>query len=146
MAEIARLVAVARRHGEKNTYAGKRQSERVAEGMQLEVSTDPKDPSATWFVSMHDISRGGVAFWSKRDVQPRTYIFVREYSSGTNRPWLPVHVKHRTVGLRGYLVGASFEVTGSPAGDGPNVSDPRRSLMPPGLPPGLPPGWRRPPR
>ena len=141
-AEIARLMAAAKRHGEKNIYAGKRQSERVAEGIQLEASTNLEDPSATWFVTMHDISHGGVAFWSKRDVQPRTYLFVREYSAGTTRQWLPVHVKHRTVGLRGYLVGASFEIAGSPGGDGSNAPASGKSPMPRALLP----GWRRPHR
>ena len=142
-AEIFRLVATARRHGDTDAYTGKRRSARVAEGMQLEVTMNPDDPSAAWAVSMHDVSKGGVAFWSKRDVQPYTCIYVREFSSGSNRLWLPARVRHRTVGIRGYLIGAAFGLASPSDGkDGPTSYSPP-SVVPP---PMLPPGWRGPRR
>lgn len=142
-AEISRLLALARKHGGADKYTGKRQAARVSEGMQLEVTTDPNDASASWAVPMHDISVGGVAFWSKRDLPPYTYIHVREFSSRSDRPWLPARVKHRTVGIRGFLIGASFGFASSGGG-----KDASASFRPPlvGPPPVLPPRWHGPRR
>ena len=113
--EIARLVSAAGEFGEPDTWAGKRSAPRVAEGMQLEVTTNPGDPSAAWAVSMQDVSHTGVAFWSKREIRPRSGIYVRQFSPGTEYKWIPACVKHSTVGIRGSLIGAEFEAASGAA-------------------------------
>lgn len=107
-AEISRLVRLARREGAPDCYTGKRTQKRISDAMQLEVSTDPARASATWGVSMQDISNGGAAFWSRREISIRSEIFVREFSPEAPRPWIPGKVKHVTRGIRGFLVGVEF--------------------------------------
>ena len=106
--EIDRIVATAGQVGEPDLYAGKRHSTRFAEGMQLEVTTDPTNPRASWGVCMHNISEGGCAFWSRRKLEIRSAIYVREYSGDEKQPWLRGYVTHCTVGIRGFLIGAAF--------------------------------------
>lgn len=109
--EIQRLVTTAGADGEPDDYTGQRCATRFAVGMQLDVTTDPSFPGSTWPVIMHNISEGGFAFWSKRQLRQGATIFVREFSSDNSAPWLPAHVTHCTVGIKGYLVGASFGPT-----------------------------------
>ena len=111
--EIARLVSAAGEFGEPDTWAGKRKATRVTEGMQLEVTTNPGNPSATWAVSMQDVSETGVALWSKREIPLRSVIYLRQFSPGTEHRWIPACVKHSTVGIRGCLIGAEFEFAAS---------------------------------
>lgn len=141
--EIARLIALAVQSGDADAYPGKRGATRVASGLQLEVTTDPVNASAAWAVIMHDVSDGGVAFWSKRDLSPRTLIYVRQFSPDKTRPWIPAHVKHKTVGLRGNLIGAEFDVPHS-AGSAPGTAPPGRPASRPVQPAGPPrPGFPR---
>jgi hypothetical protein len=107
--EIARLVTTASEDGLGDDHAGQRTSTRFAAGMRLDVTTDPAVPSCTWPVIMHNVSGGGFAFWSKRQLRHSGEIWVREFSSDNSMPWLPAHVTHCTVGIRGYLVGAQFD-------------------------------------
>lgn len=134
--EIARLIVAAGECGETDFYAGKRDSTRVAGTMQLEVTRDPDDPSTIWPAMMHDLSDTGVGFWSKRDLPRRTMIYVREFSQDGSGVWLPARVQHRTVGIRGFLVGASFE-TSTPAqacgSSKAGASPPLPQIVPPGL-------------
>ena len=58
---------------------------------------------------MHNVSERGFAFWSKKEVPRRNHVFLREFSDGKPHPWLPTHVTHCTVGIRGYLIGAAFD-------------------------------------
>jgi hypothetical protein len=140
--EIARLIDVARMCGVPDAYAGKRQESRVTDAMQLEVTTDPNKPSDAWPVSMNDISDSGVSFWSRHDVPLGTVVYVREFAPDNSRLWLPVRVRHRTMGIRGYLIGACFEVsTTSGRSAAPSVPS-----QPAGPPQTLPPGLRGPRR
>lgn len=108
--EIARLISIAQ-GGEADYYAGKRGTKRVAEGLQLEMTaSDPSAGGPCSAVSMHNISEGGFAFWSRRKLEKRTSLFVREFSKDNSRPWLPAHVTHCTVGIRGFLIGAAFDL------------------------------------
>jgi hypothetical protein len=107
--EIARLVATAGEQGEADSYAGKRQFTRFTEGMRLDVTLNPTEPTGSWGVYMHNVSDGGFAFWSKKEVLARTTLFVREYTDDNSQGWLPAKVTHCTVGIRGFLVGAAFE-------------------------------------
>jgi hypothetical protein len=106
--QIARMVAAAGEVGEPDPYAGKRQSTRFREGMRLEIALDPLRLNRSQAVFMHNISDGGFAFWSRQKMAPRTTLYVREFSDDDDLPWLPAHVTHCTVGIRGFLVGASF--------------------------------------
>ena len=141
--EIARLINAARMHGVPDVYAGKRQESRVTDAMQLEVTTDPNKPSGAGPVSMNDVSDGGMSFWSKQDVSLGTVVYVREFSPDNSRSWLPVRVKHRTMGIRGCLIGARFETsnTSGPRGGASSVSN-----QPAGPPQTLPLGLRGPRR
>ena len=107
--EIARLVETAAQQGEADQYAGKRHFTRFAEGMRLEVTLNPAQPSGARGVYMHNVSDGGFAFWSKKEVPARTTMFVREYTEDNSQGWLKARVTHCTVGIRGFLVGAAFE-------------------------------------
>ncbi len=106
--EIARLVADAKEFGEADAYDGKRDDMRVADGLQLEVRTNPIGPSAA--VSMQNVSDGGFAFWSKTKMFQRDTLFVRQFSEDNACTWLPAQVTHCTVGIRGFLIGAAFIV------------------------------------
>lgn len=107
--EIERLLRAAGQYGEADSYAGKRHTVRVVEGLQLEVTTDRRDLSATWAVAMQNVSGGGIAFWSRQDICERTSIHIREFSPDTPHTWIPARVRHSTVGIRGHLIGASFD-------------------------------------
>lgn len=106
--EIARLVAFAGQEGEADHYTGKRETTRYADGLQLEVTTNPQCPSDSWAVSMQDISTGGVSFWSKRKIDQRTDVWVREFTANNDGLWIPARVTHCTIGIRGHLIGAAF--------------------------------------
>lgn len=108
--EIARLVAAARQDGASDGYGGKRTDVRVVNPLFLEVSTDPQDSLAAWGVTMHDISPGGVSFWSRKQLPINNMIFIRECTEYNSRPWIAAHIRHRTTALQGQLIGAEFDV------------------------------------
>ncbi len=111
--EIARIVAAARELGEPDSYGGKRDGVRISDGLQLEVRTNPTGRSTA--VSMHNVSEGGFAFWSKTKMTQRDTLFVRQFSEDNSRPWLPAQVTHCTVGIRGFLIGVVFNVENAPS-------------------------------
>ena len=90
-------------------HAGNRAALRFAAGMQLDVTPDPGDSAGSWPVTMHNVSDGGFAFWSRRQLLKGDPIGVRKSSADNSAPWIPSHVTHCTVGIRGYLVGARFD-------------------------------------
>lgn len=110
--EIVRLVQHAELKGVADAYHGKRQRTRYIVGMSLQLSTNPEDPSATWLGTTHNISGGGLGVWTKQKVEPGSVIFVRDDSTGAFSPWLRAEVKHVSLGLRGYLIGAAFTQAG----------------------------------
>ncbi len=107
--EIKRLVKAAQQVGRGDPYQGKRERTRFSAGMKLEVTLDPLNSGASYHVTMQNVSEGGFAFWSKRELRPETVIRVREFSPGVENEWVAAEVRHCTTGLRGYLVGAKFE-------------------------------------
>ena len=107
--EIARLVASAKQGGVPDGYAGKRAAPRVIDPMFLEVTTDPNKPDAAWGVTMHDISHGGVSFWSRKALPLDNRLYVRECTEYNSRPWLAAHIRHRTQAIQGQLIGAEFD-------------------------------------
>jgi len=113
-AEIQRLVETAQRIGQADNYDGKRRFTRFAAGTRLEVKSPSTEWRGTLQVNMQNVSEGGFAFWSRRHLSQHTRLLIREFSSTEQNEWLPATVRHCTVGLRGYLVGAAFD---DPAGD-----------------------------
>jgi hypothetical protein len=107
--EIQKLVTSAQQQGTPDRYTGKRRRTRFAAGMRLEITTDPAIPSSSSHVVMQNVSEGGFAFWSKRALRQHAPLFVREFSRDGDGEWMPAQVRHCTVGIRGYLVGAEFE-------------------------------------
>ncbi len=107
--EISRLIDEACAGGKGDTYAGKRGSPRFAEGTRLEVTTDPNDAGDAQSVTMHNISRGGFGFRSRKNMSPGTAFFVREFSGDNSNLWIPARIRHQTPFVGGFLVGAVFE-------------------------------------
>lgn len=107
--DIARLLRVAGECGQADNYAGKRQSPRTANALRLEITTDVADPSASYSVMLHNMSLSGLAFWSRQRFTLGSRISVREYSK-QERPWIRARIRHCTIGIRGYLIGAAFDV------------------------------------
>jgi len=106
--EIQRLVESAGQGGHADEFTGQRAATRFAVGMQLDVSTDVNAPDCTLPVTMHNVSDGGFAFWSKRQFRTGAEIFVREFSPDNAMPWVRAEVTHCTTGIKGYLIGAQF--------------------------------------
>lgn len=57
---------------------------------------------------MHNVSTGGFAAWSQAELERHDTLYVREFASEGERPWLKAVVRHCTRGIRGYLIGAEF--------------------------------------
>jgi len=108
--QVAQWVESASQQGEADAYAGKRDCIRFAEGMSLEVTLNPDRPAASWRVYMHNVSHGGFAFWSKKTVLAWATVFVREYTDDNSLAWVKARVTHCTMGIRGFLIGAAFEL------------------------------------
>jgi len=106
--EIARLVEQARALGEIDSYHGKRAWTRFNAALRLEATKDPQDPSSCWTISMHNVSLDGFAAWSKTGLERHDTVYVREFASEGERPWLMAVVCHCTHGIRGFLIGAEF--------------------------------------
>jgi signal transduction histidine kinase/DNA-binding response OmpR family regulator len=107
--ELARLLAVARRSGEADVFCGKRRWARYSIGMRLEVRPADAPESERWAVVAHNISGGGIGFWSQQDIQPGTALAVREWTPDARGPWLTARVRHASLGISGYLIGAAFD-------------------------------------
>ena len=121
--EIHKLVTSAQEQGAPDRYTGKRSWTRFSAGMQLEITTDPGIASASVHVIMQNVSEGGFAFWSRRELRQHTLLFVREFSRESEGEWIGARVRHCTAGIRGYLVGAEFD---HPAAEDEQGNDPLR--------------------
>ena len=111
--EIAHLIRSAAEYGTSDSYTGKRGAARIMEGLRLELTTDLQQSAEVDAISMHNISENGLSFWSKKKFQYHTIVYVREFSADQPRPWLLARVNHCTSGIRGFLVGAEFELPAS---------------------------------
>lgn len=107
---IETLVEGAKRTGEPDRYAGKRAWMRFKAAERLEVTAAVNDPLSYASATMHNVSRGGCAFWSKRSFEGGTIIYVRQFLPDGSAAWLRARVRHCTAGLRGYLTGVSFDL------------------------------------
>ena len=99
---------------EADTYAGKRSWTRYRLGMRVEATTDPTRSSAAWNVNIHNVSGGGVAFWSTESLEDATEVWIQDCSENGKPRWLKGRVAHSTVGLRGHLIGVAFDEKTSP--------------------------------
>jgi hypothetical protein len=108
--EIARLVAIAKQDGASNGYSGKRAEARTINALYLEVTSNPKKFEDAWGVTMHDISAGGISFWTRQPLPINNTIYIRECTEYNSRPWIVAHIRHRTRALQGQLIGAEFAV------------------------------------
>ena len=106
---ITELLDKARREGELDQFIGKRRWKRYCYGTRLEVTRDPAVFANSWYVTTHNVSGGGVGFWSKQAFLLGEPLFVRERSSGKPTQWLSSHVKYCVLGVNGYLIGVSFD-------------------------------------
>jgi hypothetical protein len=106
--EIERLVGCASTSGRPDRYTGKRKWPRFLAEIPFEATLNPSKQDETWTVSLHNISLGGVALWSKRRLDLHERFFVRQCPIDTDTEWLPATVCHCTAGIRGFLLGATF--------------------------------------
>ncbi|MFH0983357.1 MAG: PilZ domain-containing protein, partial [Planctomycetota bacterium] len=109
-AAIARLVAAAREQGEPDVYAAKRRWPRYAIGMPIEFTMDPQCPTSAGLAVTHNISGGGVGFWSHRELAAETAVWIHQSEGEPRAIWLPGTVAHCTRGIRGYLIGVRFDL------------------------------------
>src|SRR3990172_1364189 len=86
--EIRKLVTSAQQQGTPDRYPGKRRRTRFSAGMRLEITTDPAIPSSSSHVIMQNVSEGGFAFWSKRELDQHIPLFVREFAGEGDREWV----------------------------------------------------------
>lgn len=108
--EIARLLDVAAGQGERDIYSGKRRWVRYHLGARLEVEvlgTVARRRGTTTAI-MHNISGGGLGFWTRNLLSEHTRIRVRELGEGGPTSWVSARVTHASLGIRGYLIGAAF--------------------------------------
>lgn len=106
---IDSLLALAREQGEPDGYVGKREHARFALGAPLDVTTAPDVESATWRVVMHNVSAGGLSFWSKREIRADSPVYFRHWSGTAPGPWISGRVVHCTLGVQGYLTGVAAD-------------------------------------
>ena len=103
---VAHLIESAADCGEVDSYAGKRHTARISEGVQLEMTEDVNKKAVA--VSMHNVSETGCAFWIKRKLETHTPLFLREFTEDNSGAWMPAYVTHCTQGIRGFLIGVAF--------------------------------------
>jgi len=107
--ELTCLMSKALRRGEPDVFPGRRRWVRYYLGMRIELATADPDRRETWTGVMHNISGGGIGFWSKRPMPAQTRFRFRDLSEGESAVWIAARVTHCTLGIGGYLIGAQFE-------------------------------------
>jgi len=108
-AEMARWLGTARERGRPDAYIGRRRWKRYLLGLSLEVTTAPNTPGDFRIARMHNVSGGGVGFWSDQELPRGMRIYVREHSSKRPGLWLAGTVSYCALGINGYLVGMTFD-------------------------------------
>ncbi len=111
------LLSAAREQGKPDVYPGKRGWLRYDLGMRVRISTDPTLETAAFYVNLHNISGGGVGFWSKREIKPNTRIYIYDALDQSKPSWIAATVRHCSLGMRGHLVGAQFIEPAAPDDD-----------------------------
>lgn len=121
--EIVRLVKAARDQGEADFYTGKRSWVRYNAELPLDVRQTSPGGAALWPVVMHNASAGGIAFWSKRELGVGETVQIRLFDGESDSAWIDGVVHHTTCGIRGYLVGLSFEHATVRANEGDKTNE-----------------------
>jgi len=106
--QVKELVHRAQTSGSLDGIDGKRKFPRFLATVPLQVTPDPSKPRLFQAVKMHNVSEGGIAFWSKKRLPLHKRLFVREVSDDGASDWLPAIVCHCTRGLLGFLIGIEF--------------------------------------
>jgi len=107
--DVPGLLELARDEGSPDVFAGKRAYARYTIGVSTKLTTDPVSKSDAWSVVTHSISGGGVGLWSRERLDTGTAVHVLDVNDSAGNMWLPGHVQHCSVGIRGYLIGVSFD-------------------------------------
>jgi len=105
--EIRRLVALAENDGHPDRYTGKRKKGRMKSKLWMEIRFEDSDQKPHQ-ISTRDISVEGVGFCSRKKMEIRDVVYLRDCTDGRAHPWLKVRVTHCINGLRGYVVGGEF--------------------------------------
>jgi signal transduction histidine kinase/CheY-like chemotaxis protein len=105
---VRRLIQIAREEKDSDVYFGKRRWTRYGLQVKMDVTTDPEDRDECFPGVTHNISGGGIGLWTKRQLKPDTIIYVRPYTQSGIGQWIRAVVSHCTLGIQGYLVGATF--------------------------------------
>ncbi|TWT44104.1 Alginate biosynthesis sensor protein KinB [Phycisphaerae bacterium RAS1] len=105
---VVELVASARRYGQRDVFNGKRRWSRFQVGMRLEAQLADVSEAEVWPVTSHNISGGGLGFWSTRELADHTRLRLREWT-GNDGAWIPATVVHSSLSIGGYLVGVCFD-------------------------------------
>lgn len=111
---IPGLLKLARDEGKRDVFSGKRVYARYNTGVSTRLTTDPTNPKNAWSVVTHNVSGGGVGLWSREPLEVGTAIHVQDVTGGGDSEWLPGHVQHCSVGIRGYLIGIAFDFPAPP--------------------------------
>lgn len=107
---VRRLVRSARANGALDGMDGKRKSQRFRFCASLEFTSDPTRSARTTAAKMHNVSEGGLSFWSKKRLPPNRQVFVRSLVDGNPTEWVPAVVCHSTRGIMGFLIGVEFQL------------------------------------
>lgn len=109
-AVVSELLANARRFGQRDVFNGKRRWSRFQVGMRLEAQliNSGADQAEIWPVTSHNISGGGLGFWSHRQLPDHTRLRLREWT-GADGAWISATVVHSSLSIGGYLVGVRFD-------------------------------------
>lgn len=104
---LACLLRSARETGQPDAFLGRRAWVRYDVGMRVEISA-PEIGHYLESATMHSVSGGGFAFWCRTEIPVGTRINIREWSLDGSADWMIAQVAHNTIGIKGYLVGATF--------------------------------------
>lgn len=107
--EIVRLLSKGRDAGRRDVFPGKRRWARFQLGLPLQIMIGRGQSAETLSAVMHNISGGGIGFWSRRALSVRDQILLREETGSGRADWTPIQVTHCAVGIKGFLIGARFE-------------------------------------
>lgn len=83
-------------------------------GMPLDISSDPTHPSNTQRVTTHNVSGGGLGFWSKQDFALGERVFICADCPEAGKVWLEASVVYSVLGVNGYLIGVNFVCPAEP--------------------------------
>ncbi len=111
---VLSLLQKGQTNGKADSYIGKRRWRRYRLSTPLEVTFDPNVCGGTWRVTTHNVSGGGLGFWSAHAFARGERIYIREASEDGSSVWLIGRISYSVLGLNGYLTGVAFECVTEP--------------------------------